>query len=116
MVNDPSLLKIGRRGHQPRPWARTTSIYLKEPLCFSEDFSYYGNATGTPSLFMLLNAGYLGDAPHSLHDARCTFQEEALECGVTADVATALRILERRESQKRPGAASRRGYSRNPRR
>ena len=57
---------------------------------FSEDFSYYGNATGTPSLFLMLNAGCLGDEPYSLHDARCTFQENALECVVTARVATAM--------------------------
>lgn len=93
VVNDPKLLKIGAE-------AVTEALgpdyvdNLEEPLSFSEDFSYYGNATGTPSLFLLLNAGYLGDAPHSLHDARCTFQEEALECGVTAMVATALKILE----------------------
>ncbi len=91
--NDPALLKLSDS-------AITEALgpdyvdYLDEPLSFSEDFSYYGNATGTPSLFLLLNAGYLGDAPHSLHDARCTFQEEALECGVTAMVATALKILE----------------------
>ena len=66
--------------------------YLKGPLSFSEDFSYYGNATGTPSLFLMLNAGCLGDEPYSLHDARCTFQENALECGVTAMVATAMKV------------------------
>ena len=71
-----------------------SAVVLDKPMSFSEDFSYYGNATGTPSLFLLLNAGYLGDAPHSLHDARCTFQEEALECGVAAMCATALKILE----------------------
>ena len=32
------------------------------------------------------------DLPYSLHDARCTFQENALECGVTAMVATAMKI------------------------
>lgn len=89
VVNDPKLLKIGAEALGP-----DYVDNLEEPLSFSEDFSYYGNATGTPSLFLLLNAGYLGDAPHSLHDARCTFQEEALECGVTAMVATALKILE----------------------
>ena len=91
--NDPALLKLSDS-------AITEALgpdyvdYLDEPLSFSEDFSYYGNATGTPSLFLLLNAGYLGDEPHSLHDARCTFREEALECGVTAMVATAVKILE----------------------
>ncbi len=93
VVNDPALLKLADQ-------AVTEALgegyvdYLKEPLSFSEDFSYYGNATGTPSLFLLLNAGHLGDEPHSLHDARCTFQEEALECGVTAMVATAKKVLE----------------------
>lgn len=93
VVNDPKLLKIGAKA-VAEALGPDYVDNLEEPLSFSEDFSYYGNATGTPSLFLLLNAGYLGDAPHSLHDARCTFQEEALECGVTAMVATALKILE----------------------
>ncbi len=93
VVNDPKLLKIGAEA-VAEALGPDYVDNLEEPLSFSEDFSYYGNATGTPSLFLLLNAGYLGDAPHSLHGARCTFQEEALECGVTAMVATALKILE----------------------
>lgn len=93
VVNDPKLLKIGAEA-VAESLGPDYVDNLEEPLSFSEDFSYYGNATGTPSLFLLLNAGYLGDAPHSLHDARCTFQEEALECGVTAMIATALKILE----------------------
>ena len=93
VVNDPKLLKIGAEAVSEALGPDYVD-YLDEPLSFSEDFSYYGNATGTPSLFLLLNAGYLGDEPHSLHDARCTFQEEALECGVTAMVATAVKILE----------------------
>ena len=93
VVNDPKLLKIGAEA-VAEALGPDYVDNLEEPLSFSEDFSYYGNATGTPNLFLLLNAGYLGDAPHSLHDARCTFQEEALECGVTAMVATALKILE----------------------
>ena len=93
VVNDPKLLKIGAEA-VAEALGPDYVDNLEEPLSFSEDFSYYGNATGTPSLFLLLNAGYLGDAPHSLHDARCTFQEEALECGVTAMVATAVKILE----------------------
>ena len=93
VVNDPKLLTIGAEA-VAEALGPDYVDNLEEPLSFSEDFSYYGNATGTPSLFLLLNAGYLGDAPHSLHDARCTFQEEALECGVTAMVATALKILE----------------------
>lgn len=91
--NDPELLKLSDAAITEALGADFVD-YLEEPLSFSEDFSYYGNATGTPSLFMLLNAGYLGDAPHSLHDARCTFKEEALECGVAAMCATALKILE----------------------
>ena len=91
--NDPELLKLSDAAITEALGADYVH-YLEEPLSFSEDFSYYGNATGTPSLFLLLNAGYLGDAPHSLHDARCTFQEEALECGVAAMCATALKILE----------------------
>lgn len=90
--NDRKLLKLGAEAITESLGADYVD-YLDEPLSFSEDFSYYGNATGTPSLFLLLNAGYLGDAPHSLHDARCTFKEEALECGVTAMVATAVKIL-----------------------
>ena len=96
VVNDPKLLKIGAEA-VVEALGPDYVDNLEEPLSFSEDFSYYGNATGTPSLFLLLNAGYLGDEPHSLHDARCTFKEEALECGVTAMVATAVKILDSKD-------------------
>ena len=95
VVNDPELVNIADE-------AITAELgegyvdHLTEPLSFSEDFSYYGNATGTPSLFMLLNAGYLGEEPYSLHDARCTFQEEALEYGVTAMIAAGKAILDKK--------------------
>ena len=95
MVNDSELVNIADE-------AITAELgegyvdHLTEPLSFSEDFSYYGNATGTPSLFMLLNAGYLGEEPYSLHDARCTFQEEALEYGVTAMIAAGKAILDKK--------------------
>lgn len=60
--NDPELLKLSDAAITEALGADYVH-YLEEPLSFSEDFSYYGNATGTPSLFLLLNAGYLGDAP-----------------------------------------------------
>lgn len=96
VVNDPKLLKLGAEAVAEELGPDYVDN-LEEPLSFSEDFSYYGNATGTPSLFLLLNAGYLGEESHSLHDARCTFKEEALECGVTAMVATAVKILDSKD-------------------
>lgn len=93
VVNDHGLVQLASEAVTESLGAEYVDM-LREPLSFSEDYSYYGNATGTPSLFMLLNAGHLGDESHSLHDARCTFQESALECGVTAMVATAKKVLE----------------------
>ena len=90
--NDPKLIAIADEA-VTEELGEGYMDYLDEPLSFSEDFGRYGQAAGVPSLFMLLNAGYLGITPYSLHDSRCTFQEEALEYGVTAMVATAKKIL-----------------------
>ena len=90
--NDPKLIAIADEA-VTEELGEGYMDYLDEPLSFSEDFGRYGQAAGVPSLFMLLNAGYLGTAPYSLHDSRCTFKEEALEYGVTAMVATAKKIL-----------------------
>ena len=50
VVNDPKLLKIGAEA-VAEALGPDYVDNLEEPLSFSEDFSYYGNATGTPSLF-----------------------------------------------------------------
>lgn len=69
-------------------------FYLDGPLSFSEDFSYYGNATGTPSALVLLYAGHLGDEVYSLHNPRCTWKEEAMKGGVAALAASAAEFLQ----------------------
>ncbi len=65
---------------------------FKEPLGFSEDFSFYSTLTGVPELFMILQAGNAGElAP--LHNAHCTFNEEAIPYGMAAVTGSALSLL-----------------------
>lgn len=68
-------------------------IDMKEPMSFSEDFSYYGQMTGTPSLFMLLYAGHEGELV-SLHSAKCAMKEEAMPTGIEAMTSMALAYLQ----------------------
>ncbi|MBQ6621360.1 MAG: amidohydrolase [Mogibacterium sp.] len=66
-----------------------------DPMGFSEDFSFYSTLTGVPAVFMILQAGTLGDPDNipSLHNARCTFNEEAIPYGMAAMIGCALGFL-----------------------
>ena len=65
---------------------------FREPMGFSEDFSFYSTMTGIPAVFMILQAGNDGTV-ESLHNARCTFNEEAIPYGMTAMTGCALGLL-----------------------
>ncbi len=69
-------------------------IDLKEPMSFSEDFSYYGEMTGTPSLYMMLYAGHEGELV-SLHNPKCAMKEEAMPVGMEAMASMALAYLQK---------------------
>ena len=61
---------------------------------FSEDFSYYGEMTGTPSLYMMLYAGHEGELV-SLHNPKCAMKEEAMPIGMEAMASMALAYLQK---------------------
>lgn len=69
--------------------------YLKEPMGFSEDFSFFSTLTGVPSVFMILKAGHLGDELHTLHNAQCAVHEEAMPYGIAAMTGAAIAYLNR---------------------
>lgn len=60
--------------------------FMKEPLGFSEDYSFFGSMTGKPSVLMFLNAGHaLGMEVSTLHSPDCTFDEAAMQHGMARD-------------------------------
>lgn len=65
-----------------------------EPMGFSEDFSFYSTMTGVPEVFMLLQAGNMGEIT-PLHNAHCTFNEAAMPYGMAAMTGSAVRFLQR---------------------
>lgn len=89
--NDPELVSIitPLLGEVLGP--EKVSVY-QDPMSFSEDFSFYSTLTGVPELFMILEAGNLGDIK-PLHSAQVTFNEEAMPYGMAAMVGSALRLL-----------------------
>ena len=65
---------------------------FKDPMGFSEDFSFYSTWTGIPAVFMILQAGNMGTV-ESLHNAHCTFNEEVIPYGMTAMTGCAMGLL-----------------------
>lgn len=69
---------------------------LKEPMSFSEDYSFFGTKTGKPSVLMFLNAGHApGMKASVLHRSDCTFDENAMKYGMTAMIRSALAFLKK---------------------
>ena len=66
--------------------------YIEKPFSGSEDFSFFGKLTGTPSAFMMIDAGR-GDELVSLHNGKIVFNEEVIKPGVTGLTAIALEYL-----------------------
>ena len=68
--------------------------FMKEPLGFSEDYSFFGSMTGKPSVLMFLNAGHaLGMEVSTLHSPDCTFDEAAMQHGMAAMTHSVLALL-----------------------
>jgi len=65
--------------------------WLERPRMPSEDFSFF--LEKTPGAFAILGARPGGKEPVSPHNARCDIDEAALEAGVKAHMAVALRFL-----------------------
>ena len=64
-----------------------------DPMGFSEDFSFFSTWTGVPELFMILKAGNKNGV-YPLHNAHCTFNEEAIPYGIAAMSGAAVKFLE----------------------
>ena len=65
---------------------------FKEPMNFSEDFSFYGTKTGKPVVMFFLNTGHARDLA-TLHNGKCSFNEECIPYGMTAMTHAALAFL-----------------------
>lgn len=69
-------------------------VWLDEPASGSEDFSYYGLATGTPATLMWLNCEqYTGEETYALHSSKCIFKPEAIKAGAEGFVSIAIKYL-----------------------
>ena len=67
---------------------------MDEPASGSEDFSYYGLSTGTPTVFMWLNCEqYTGEDVYALHSSKCVFKPEAIKTGADAFASIAVKYL-----------------------
>ena len=68
--------------------------HLDRPFSGSEDFSFFGKLTNTPSAFMMIDAGH-GEHMVSLHNGKIVFNEEVMKHGVTGLAAIAMEYLNR---------------------
>ena len=66
---------------------------FKQPMNFSEDFSFYSTLTGVPEVLMILQAGHVGNAVYSLHNSHCAVKEEAMPYGMAAMTGAAVKFL-----------------------
>lgn len=66
--------------------------FIDKPFSGSEDFSFFGKLTGTPSAFMMIDAGR-GKNMVSLHNGKIVFDENVIKHGVTGLSAIALEYL-----------------------
>ncbi len=89
--NDPELFGAIKT-HLGNVLGKDKVKVYDEPMAFSEDFSFYSTLTGVPALFMLLEAGNMGEI-RPLHNAGVTFNEEAIPYGMTTMVSSALMLL-----------------------
>lgn len=68
--------------------------YMKEPMGFSEDYSFFATVTGKPSVLMFLSAGHAqGMKVSTLHSPDCTFDEESMKHGTAAMTQGVLTLL-----------------------
>lgn len=90
-TNDEELTEFAKKS-VAKAIGNDRVLTLKEPLAFSEDFSYFTNMTGTPGMYMFLYAKYLGE-PVPLHNAKLSVSEGSMAYGIAAMSATALAYM-----------------------
>ena len=70
--NDPAMIELVDKAVNGAEAAGRE--YIEKPFSGSEDFSFFGKLTGTPSAFMMIDAGR-GDELVSLHNGKIVFNE-----------------------------------------
>ena len=87
--NDPAMIDLVNKAVTA---AGGKAEFIDRPFSGSEDFSFFGKLTGTPSAFMMIDAGR-GENAVSLHNGKIVFNEEVIKPGVTGLTAIALEYL-----------------------
>ena len=87
--NDPAMIDLVNKA-VTESGGRTE--FIERPFSGSEDFSFFGKLTGTPSAFMMIDAGRGTDLV-SLHNGKIVFDENVMKSGVTGMSAIALEYL-----------------------
>ena len=89
--NDPAMIDLVNKAVTA---AGGKTEFIDRPFSGSEDFSFFGKLTGTPSAFMMVDAGR-GENAVSLHNGKIVFNEEVMKHGVTGLAAIAVEYLNR---------------------
>ena len=89
--NDPAMIDLVNKAVTA---AGGKAEFIDKPFSGSEDFSFFGKLTGTPSAFMMVDAGR-GENAVSLHNGKIVFNEEVMKHGVTGLAAIAMEYLNR---------------------
>ena len=87
--NDPAMIDVVNEAVTA---AGGAAEFIPRPFSGSEDFSFFGKLTNTPSAFMMTDAG-CGKEMVSLHNGKIVFNEEVIKPGVTGLTAIALEYL-----------------------
>ena len=87
--NDPAMIDLVNKAVTA---AGGKAEFIDKPFSGSEDFSFFGKLTGTPSAFMMVDAGR-GENAVSLHNGKIVFNEEVIKHGVTGLAAIAVEYL-----------------------
>ena len=89
--NDPGMIDLVNEAVTA---AGGKTEFIERPFSGSEDFSFFGKLTNTPSAFMMIDAGR-GENAVSLHNGKIVFNEEVIKHGVTGMAAIAMEYLNR---------------------
>ena len=87
--NDPAMIDLVNKAVTA---AGGKAEFIDKPFSGSEDFSFFGKLTNTPSAFMMIDAGH-GEHMVSLHNGKIVFDENVMRSGVAGMSAVALKYL-----------------------
>ena len=90
--NDSALIDLVESSATAELGESAVRHITDKPFSGSEDFSFFGKLTGTPSAFMMVDAGR-GENAVSLHNGKIVFNEEVMKHGVTGLAAIAMEYL-----------------------